>query len=277
MKPPTEIPGVVIRRNEPLARHFPFRTGGTCDAFVVVHDPDRLIEALGLCRREQWALTVIGAGTRSVVRDGALAGAMLRLGTGFSTIVRDGTSWVVGAAVPVPALCAAAGEGGQRGLEDLAGVPGSLGASLMADLDAPWAGIVESVRFLWRGRACDGALATLRECGPRAIVLGATLRLAEVSDRCGPRKKARTERTALPGAWVLGPKSVGLRDLLDRASMGDVRLRDVAIPASAPEMVVNLGRGTARDLALLHQSLLARVARDCGVELQSRVSFIGRA
>jgi hypothetical protein len=51
-------------------------------------------------------------------------------------------------------------------------------------------------------------------------------------------------------------------------------LRDVAIPASAPEVLVNLGEGTAADLQLLHKSALERLAAVHGDELRSRMKWI---
>ena len=53
------------------------------------------------------------------------------------------------------------------------------------------------------------------------------------------------------------------------------RLRDVAIPEDAPELLIKLGLGTARDLQLLHRSSLDRVKRTRGVELESRVKWVG--
>jgi UDP-N-acetylenolpyruvoylglucosamine reductase len=49
----------------------------------------------------------------------------------------------------------------------------------------------------------------------------------------------------------------------------------VAIPAEAPELMVNLGGGTARDLGLLQRSVLDRIQRERGVTLESRMHFRG--
>lgn len=42
--------GVVVRRDEPLARHLPWRVGGRCDAYVVVHEAEALAGAVAACR-----------------------------------------------------------------------------------------------------------------------------------------------------------------------------------------------------------------------------------
>ena len=54
-----------------------------------------------------------------------------------------------------------------------------------------------------------------------------------------------------------------------------MRLRQVAIPELAPELLVNLGEGTAADLSLLHRSAIERVSRVHGIELVSRIKWTG--
>ena len=54
-----------------------------------------------------------------------------------------------------------------------------------------------------------------------------------------------------------------------------VRLRKVAVPRAAPDLLVNLGSGTARDLTLLHKSLVDRIHRERGVELRSGLRWAG--
>lgn len=273
------LEGASVRRNEPLSRHLPWRTGGACDVFVVVHRRESLGPALAACRGESLNVTLLGAGTRSAVRDGGLAGAVLRLGTDWASIA-PGETWAVGAAVPVPALVAAAIEAGKSGVEDFAASAGSFGASLL--LDEGWDGVVAEARWFWRGATRTGTLDELRKAGKKAIVEGATLRLA-AADPATVRKRslARLKGDVRgvwtpPCSWYEAPKRVGLRDLLERVGLGDVRLRDVLLPAVAPELLVNLGGAPARDLALLHQSAIERVGRETGVVLEKRIGWLGR-
>jgi UDP-N-acetylmuramate dehydrogenase len=279
--------GVVVRYDEPLSRHVAWRTGGPCEVWLVVHRAEALLATLAACRAAGLALTILGAGTRTLVRDGGLAGAVVRLGTGFATARCEGERWDVGAAVPLPALVATAAAAGASGIEDLAAIPGTFGASLALDAGpgAGWAGIVRSVRFVTRGRAREGTFADLRAAGPRALVLGASLRLsADHSSAVLARVRARRAgAVALRAAWTpasswyTAPARASLREVLGRAGLGDVRLRAAVIPAAAPELVVNLGGATTRDLMLLHHSAMERVRRECGVELAPRLQEAGRA
>lgn len=269
--------GVAVRLGEPLSRHTARRTGGPCDAFVVVHARDALRDALGVIREAGWEWTLLGAGTRTVGRDAGLAGAVVRLGTGFSGIARDGLRWDVGAAAPMGALVATAVAAGHGGVEDLAGVPGTFGASLALDPGPGrgWADRVERVTFLHRGRVEEGSLEdALRPKHP--AILGARL-LLDLSDADALRVRVR-ERLAASRAWswYAPPGRVDVRKVLRKAGVAGVRLRQVALPEAAPESVVNLGGGTSADLALLDRSVKDRVARERGVDLEVAVRFAGR-
>ncbi len=267
--------GLSVIPDEPVARHVPLRTGGRCGAWVVAHDLDGLTLAISECRAASWRVTVMGAGTRTLVRDGPLDGVVLRLGTGFSWI-RPGETWEVGAAYPVPALVAAAAAAGASGLEGHACTAGSVGAAVLHD--DGWDDLVTAVSALKRGRAAEVTLDEARKRRP--IVLSVSLRLA-ISDPAAVRR--RTDAALAkgapvpPGSWYEPVKRHSLRELLGSVRLPMVRLRQVAIPSGAPELLVNLGGGTATDLALLHRSAVERVKKVRGIELSARLKWVGIA
>ncbi len=267
--------GLVVLPEASLARHTAWRTGGTCDAFVWVHRADALVGVIQECRAVDWKWTLLGAGTRTVVRDGGITGVVLRLGTDFARVDRtDPELWEVGAAVPVPALVATATAAGRTGLEALATVPGSVGASL--HLDTGWEDVVELVHYLHRGSVRSAPLDEVQ--GRNRVVVGCSLRLAEAEPDAVARqvRKALTPgKGPLPSSWYEPPKRGRLRAVLGSVELPRVRLRSVAIAADAPEVLLNLGEGTAADLALLHRSAVERVKKSRGVELESRVRWIG--
>lgn len=266
-----------MRLAEPLARHTALRTGGTCDAFVVAYDLSGVAEVVADCRRTGWRLQVLGAGTRTVYRESPVAGAVLRLSGELAKITRGAEGeWEVGAAASMPALVYAAAAAGARGLEARACVPGSFGASLL--LDEGWGEIVKTVFVLRRGSRVETTLEDARR--KRPIVLEARLALPQDDPAAVARRTAHTWDKQLPvpcGSWYekVGRKPV--RSMLRASRLQMVRLRDVAIPDLAPELLVNLGGGNAADLALLHRSATERVARIQGEELGSRIKWVGQA
>lgn len=267
--------GLVVLVDEPLAAHTAWRTGGRCDAFVWIHRQDALLPALDQCRAVGWKWLVLGAGTRTVARDGTLEGAVFRLGTEFARIVeREPGVWDVGAGVPVPAVVARSIAEGRSGVESLAGVPGSIGASIL--LDPGWDAAVEQVSVVLRGKIREVPLGEVQ--GRDRVVVGCRLRLAADAPAAVAKRASLAldaNKSVPPSSWYQATGRVPLRKVLGSVELPTVRLRRAAIPEWAPELLVNLGEGTAADLELLHKSAMERVKRGRGIELEPRIRWLG--
>ncbi len=264
---------LTVRPGEVLARHTPLRTGGPCDVWVVAHTLAGLLEVMRDCRAEKWAFRLIGAGTRTIVRDGGIRGAVVRLGTAFSSVEPVGDAWEVGAAAPMPALIELAKRAGAGGLHAFGCVPGTLGASLA--LDAGWADLVETVWGIQRGREREVALDVAVAKG--LVLTRARLRLPPL-DRRRERLLDRARRDGRPvpaGGHYRPIARKSIRGVLGTVALPRVRLRQVLIPRRAPELLVNLGGGTAADAALLRKSAIDRVRRVRGIALEDRMQWIG--
>lgn len=256
-------PGFSVRRGESLARHSPWRVGGAVDAWVVAHDLSGLGRALAWVKEQDLKWVVLGSGTRVLVREGGLAGAVIRLGAGFCGIDDRAAPWVVGAATPVPALLARAG----ATASPIAHVAGSVGASVLQD--EGWEPAVDRVWVWARGKEQVVRYADLKAHGASLITRVALLPAGLSGD---PRKRVR----AWTSSWYEVPKRGDLREHLANVALPDVRLRKVAIPSQAPELLVNLGNAEVRDLELLHRSAIERVEHERGVSLSSRMIWWGK-
>lgn len=249
--------GVTVRPGERLARHAPWRVGGPCDAWILVDRREALPEVFTACREAGWSRTVLGAGTRVVVRDGGLAGAVIRLGEGFVGVEEEGDTVRVGAATPV-ALVAKALQWPSKRF-----APGTLGGSLVCDEGwAPW---VVSVRVVGRGAEKEVAWA---DVGPLASVAIVEARLRRLD--VPPPALRRS------AAWMVAPEGEDAAVALREASLAGTRLRAILAPEAAPELLVNLGGGDARDLQLLQRSLVERVLAARGIQLVDRMQWMGR-
>jgi UDP-N-acetylenolpyruvoylglucosamine reductase len=73
------------------------------------------------------------------------------------------------------------------------------------------------------------------------------------------------------------PRRATARRVIERAGLFDVRVRDVWLPAAAPDLLVNLGNATARDVQLVLTAACDRISRETGLDLAPRVRWTGRA
>ncbi|MFM7612548.1 MAG: FAD-binding protein, partial [Alphaproteobacteria bacterium] len=124
-----------VERDAPLGPVTWFRVGGAADVLVRPADLDDLL----LLLRDMPAdmpLTVLGAASNLIIRDGGIAGVVLRLARGFGDVVVEADGIIAGAAaldVTVAETAAAAGLGG---LEFLVGIPGSIGGAVAMNAGA---------------------------------------------------------------------------------------------------------------------------------------------
>ena len=255
--------GVVVRQGEPLARHAPLRIGGRCDAWVVVHREAALVDTLAAIRDAGWARTMWGAGTRVWVRDGGLAGAVVRLGRDFEdlTVTSEGVS--VGAATPLARLARV----GPPSWARLADEPGSVGASLL--LDAAWEPWVASLTVVARGGVRTWSWADLVAKGGSPVIVRAQLR---VDVDAPPPGRDVTWR----GAFRATGRKADLERELRSAALRGVRLRQVLLPDGGVASPVNLGGADARDVALLLQSMRDRLEKERGTPTEETFRWVGR-
>ena len=214
---------------------------------------------------------MLGHGTRTIVRDGGIRGAVLRLGVEFSRVHIEGKTLIAGAAAPMPAVLQAAATAGLSGLEELSGVSGSVGASVVWDRGWP-DGLTPTALRRGREVAVEHGMVQGKK---QAVVTGVRIELEAVGHDEAQRRLMAARRSSRPGRWYGPPKRGTVRGVVRAADLRQVRLRQVAIPMSAPEMLINLGDGTAADLALLHKSTVERVKQRRGEVLSSVMRWVG--
>ena len=69
---------LAARRSEPLSRHTFVQVGGRADWFVIVRDSNSLIAAVRAAHCAGTPLTVLGAGSNVLIRDGGIRGIVLK-------------------------------------------------------------------------------------------------------------------------------------------------------------------------------------------------------
>src|ERR1700704_3948170 len=106
-----------------------FRVGGPAQVLFMPEDENDLAYFLGELPADI-PVTVVGLGSNLIVRDGGIAGVVVRLGRGFNDVTVDGMRVVAGTAVPDVKVARSAQEAGIAGLAFMRGIPGAIGGAL---------------------------------------------------------------------------------------------------------------------------------------------------
>ncbi len=281
-----------LTADAPLAATTWFRVGGRAEALFRPADADDLAQFLAALP-DDVPVTVIGVASNLLVRDGGVAGVVVRLMRGFTGITVADGDLVVGAGALDLNVALTARDHALGGLEFLSGVPGTIGGALRMNAGAyggEMRDVVRSAVALDR-RGGRHALApadlgfTYRHCAVPEdwIFVEATLRAAPgdaaaIGARIEEIDRARGEsqpRSRTGGSTFTNPPGHKAWELIDRAGCRGLRIGGAQVSEKHCNFLINTGEATARDIEALGEEVRRRVLADSGVALRWEIRRIG--
>lgn len=285
-----------------MAEHCSIRAGGRAACIAYPPGLEELKRLVAFLRQERIPYLPLGLGTNLLVRDGGFQGVFISLMKGFSSVEtrvdeeRDKVTFKVGSGVPLPQLIQIATRDGGRGLESLAGIPGTVGGAIRmnagpAESERQIGTRVVSVELLERSgklvvrdRESMGfgyRASTLKE---KDLVLSVVLEL----ERGSPeeirsategviRRKQENQPGDFPSAGSVfkNPKGGRAGQLIEEAGLKGVRIRGAKVSEIHANFIVNVGEATARDIVSLVGLVRDRVKEKFGVLLELELCIIG--
>lgn len=281
--------------NAPLAPFTWFRVGGPAEVLFRPADADDLAAFLAGTPADV-PVTVIGVGSNLLVRDGGVAGVVIRLrGKGFSHIeALDGHRLRAGTAALDVAVARAAQEAGIAGLEFYRGIPGSIGGALRMNGGAYGREtkdvLVEAVAIDRQGRRHVLSNADMgysyRHCGAsedlifvEAIFQGEAGDKAEIQRRMdeitAKREESQPIRMRTGGSTFKNPEGHKSWQLIDAAGCRGLVRGGAQVSELHCNFLINTGTASAADLEGLGEEVRARVKAKSGVVLEWEIRRIG--
>ncbi len=124
--------GGSISPNVKLSKYSWFNLGGPAELFFKPDNEDELIEFLKNIKNNNLKITILGAGSNTLIRDEGIKGVVIKLGTNFSKIKLIKKDIIeVGAATLDRKISNFAKENGIGNLEFLSCIPGSIGGAVI--------------------------------------------------------------------------------------------------------------------------------------------------
>ncbi len=239
-------------------------------------------------------LTVIGIGSNLLIRDGGIAGVVIRLGEAFAEISVSGDLIIAGTAAAGLKIANASRDAGLAGLEFLSGIPGSLGGALVMNAGA-FGGEIKDV--LVSAEALDRSGTTRRVNTARMgfsyrhsappgdyIFTGASLRgepagreriiqrLAEIQEI---RAATQPRHAASGGSTFINPPGAKAWRLIEQAGCRDLIRGGARVSEKHANFLINTGNATAADLEGLGEEIRRRVMEKTGVRLEWEIKRLG--
>jgi UDP-N-acetylmuramate dehydrogenase len=124
--------------NVPLAKLTTLRVGGRARYVCTVSSVEEVADAVLFAREHELPFRVLGGGSNVLANDTGFSGIIIRMNIPGISYIEDGTDTLVrvGAGVVWDALVDSVALRGLWGLENLAGIPGTVGASPVQNIGA---------------------------------------------------------------------------------------------------------------------------------------------
>ncbi|MET4800115.1 UDP-N-acetylmuramate dehydrogenase [Bradyrhizobium sp. LB11.1] len=280
--------------NQSLAELTWFRVGGPAQVLFTPADEDDLAYFLAHLAGDI-PVYVVGVGSNLIVRDGGIAGVVIRLAPrAFGEAAASGDVVIAGAAALDKRVAEVAASADIGGLEFYAGIPGTIGGALRMNAGAN-GGETKDVLIEARGVGRDGAkhifsIADMkfvyRSSGvdPSIIFTSARFRgairhaeairarMAEVQTH---RETAQPIREKTGGSTFKNPPGHSAWKLVDAAGCRGLRVGGAQVSEMHCNFLINTGDATAHDIETLGETVRERVKANSGIELHWEIKRIG--
>jgi UDP-N-acetylmuramate dehydrogenase len=156
---------MIVREHVPLSTLTTLRTGGEARYVLEAASPDEVVEALAFARARNLSVVVLGEGSNMLAADEGYAGVVLRLTS--NDLRHEEDILTADAGVSWEALVQEAATKNLWGLENLAGIPGTVGAAPIQNIGAYGIEAKDVIAFVDALSLADGSLVRLsnEECG----------------------------------------------------------------------------------------------------------------
>jgi UDP-N-acetylmuramate dehydrogenase len=278
-----------------LADHTWFRVGGEAEVLYRPLDENDLIHFL--CNKPaEIPMTIIGAGSNLLVRDGGVSGVVVRLGRGFSNISIEDDLVHVGAGCLDRTVALTCRDSGVGGLEFLVGIPGTIGGAVRMNAGAygreikdilVYATVIDPDGKRHRLSADELGMTYRHTTLPDGwIVTGAVLKGIAgqnpvhvgiaIDAILTEREASQPIKGRTGGSTFKNPEGDKAWKLIDAAGCRGMKKGDAQVSEKHCNFLLNLDQASANDLESLGEEVQRRVQETSGINLDWEIVRIGK-
>ena len=281
-----------VTENEPLAPHTWYRIGGPARWMVRPRSLDELRLASVRCVENEIPIYVLGLGANLLVGDAGVNGAVFRLEEEhWRTVKYEGHLVHAGAGVDMQKLIVRTVREGLSGIENLAGIPGTIGGGIRMNAGGKFGDIGAVVRTVQvmdvEGtafeRTKDDLVFDYRSTNIAAkFILGATLQLEpDDPERIMKRMKevwmykrnSQPLNTKNAGCIFKNPRGLSAGALIDQAGLKGMRVGGAEVSTKHANFVVAHPGCRADDVMKLVKIIQEKVWAKNEIHLESEVKI----
>lgn len=284
------------RGNFGLAQNTWFNVGGKAEVLYKPFDINDLSFFLKN-KPKNINVTILGACSNVIIRDGGIKGVVIKLGRAFTGIDINGDLVEIGCAALDFNVASFLLDKELSGLEFLIGIPGVIGGAIAMNAGCYGQEISESLIAVEavninNGDICKfskndlGFAYRTNQLSKDWVFVKALFKLqkdrqenikARMDDIVKQRESTQPVRVKTGGSTFKNPNNCEYKawQLIDKAGLRGYQVGDAQISEKHCNFMLNLGNATARDLESLGELVIDRVYKDSGIMLEWEIKRIG--
>lgn len=282
----------ILRRDEPLAPYTWFRLGGKAEYFAEPRNVDELAKLVRRARDEQLPVRLLGGGSNLLIRSEVVPGLVIHLvKPAFTEIQVKGQRVIAGGGAKLGHVISSSVREGLAGLENLVGIPGTIGGGLRGNAGGRSGDIGQ-----WTAKATlmtrDGEI--LERAGDDLVFAYRLSNLDELVILSGEFKLEQDDPAALTKRmqklWIVkkanqplshqsagcifkNPRGMSAGMLIDQAGLKGTRIGGAEVSDRHANFIIADPEATSQNVLQLIDLVKERVAEKLGVELETEIEI----
>jgi UDP-N-acetylmuramate dehydrogenase len=301
-----------IKFNQQMSDYTSLKMGGPVEILAIPQDVSSLKNVMSTVRAEHIPVFILGAGTNVLVRDGGIDGVAVSLKAfkKIESIQNIGriaphlslesdkescAGLFVEAGVPLNNLIIFSKKNGLSGLEELAGIPGSVGGAVCMNAGS-FHREIKDVIISVAVMKSDGNIEILakdeikfsyRSSGlpEDSVVISANILLrkddsvnvsSRINEFLGRKKQSHPIEKYSAGCVFRNPEGDFAGRLIEKAGCKGMSIGDVEVSNIHANYFINRGRATSREFIELMERVKTKVEQTTGITLEPEIKIIGK-
>ena len=280
--------------NESLKKHTTYGIGGPADLMIFPKSKQDLIKVIEIINDNKIQLTILGSGSNVLISDNGIRGAVISLKNSLKQIEVDENILYAECGTMLGKIVKHAVKNNLIGLENLNGVPGTLGGALIMNAGA-WGGeisenlihveVINSKSEIQKIQKKDLNFSYRQSSFNKDdILLSAKFNLKKADkdiikenfiEAQSGRKKSQPLNKRSAGSLFKNPKNNSAGKLLDEAGLKGFSIGDAKISEKHANFFINDGDATSKDMLMLIKKAHKEVKDKFNVNLSLEVKLMG--
>ena len=285
-----------IQLNYNLSKYTWFGVAGNAEIFYIPLNFEELITVLEI-NKNRLPVTVLGAGSNVIIRDGGISGLVIKLGKEFGHIKSNNNYIKAGAAVYDRLLSNYCQNNEIGGLEFYSGIPGTLGGAVRMNAgcyNSETKDVFVKAKCVdFKGQVTEilntkELFSYRKSCIPQDLIICDVYMKKEFSDKVtisqkmkdvdNQRKDAQPQKIKTAGSTFKNPKDQTTKkawEVIEEAGLKNFELKGISFSSKHSNFIVNNQTKSANLIEDFGECVRSDVMKKMGIDLKWEIKILG--